>query len=99
MHALARDAVYATMTATRRARLHQRIAEAMKAGAPAAAGVAHHYLQAVPLAGPDKAVQWAIVAAEAAEALAFEEVVDHYENALELLDRFQSSDDAVRCRS
>ena len=100
VHALARDAVYATMTATRRARLHQLIAEAMEAGAPAAPAVlAHHYLQAAPLAGPDKAVQWAIAAAEAAErALAFEEVVDHYQNALELLDRFESSDDAVRCR-
>ena len=100
VHALARDAIYGQMSATRRARLHQRIGEAFEARErPHAAALAHHYHAARHVAGPGKAVEWALVAAEqAASALAWEQEVGHYESALRTLDESGSSDDAARCR-
>ena len=65
VHALARDAIYGQISATRRARLHQRIGEAFEARErPRAAALAHHYHAARHVAGPGKAVEWALVAAE-----------------------------------
>jgi hypothetical protein len=100
MHALAREAVYEGMYVTRRATLHQRIGEALESlDRPPAAALAHHYLQAHQIAGPDRAVRWAIAAAvEAAAAYAWEQEVAHHETALRVLDETASLDDATRCR-
>ena len=100
VHAIAREAIYDGMSATRRANVHQRIGEALEQGDPApAAALAHHFLRARHVAGPEKAVDWAIVAAQqAASALAWEQEVAHYETALRVLDEFDSGDDVARCR-
>jgi tetratricopeptide (TPR) repeat protein len=100
VHALAREAIHESMSATRRASLHQRVGDALESGEPvAASALAHHFLEARHLAGADRAVQWTLVAAEqAAAAFAWEDEVAHYETALRVLDEIDSPDDATRCR-
>jgi hypothetical protein len=100
VHALVREAIYEGMSATRRESLHQRIGEVLESfHDPRAAALAHHFLQARHVAGPDRAARWAIAAAEAAAgALAWEQEVAHYETALRVLDEAGSLDDATRGR-
>lgn len=65
-HALVRDTLSAELSATRRNRLHGRIAAAMERHAPGEVGViAHHYLEAGT--DPERAVRYATLAAVAAE--------------------------------
>ena len=98
-HALTRDAIYASMTDGRRVRTHRLIAETLESVAAAPAVLAHQFLQAAPLLGPEPAVRWSVAAAEAAHrVLAFEDEIGHYERALTVLDRCESTDDAARCR-
>ena len=67
VHALVREAVYEGISAARRASAHLRVGEALESlDDPLAAAVAHHYLQARHLAGPEKAIEWAVTAAEGA---------------------------------
>ena len=100
VHAVAREAIYDGMSATRRASLHQHIGEALEQREPTPApALAYHFQCARHVAGPDKAVAWAIVAAQqAASALAWEQEIAHYESALRMLDESDSPDDAARCR-
>ena len=100
VHALVREAIYEDMSATRRASLHQRIGEALEAHEPPpAAALAHHFLHARRLAGPERAVRWALAAADsAAAAYAWEDEVAQLESALSVLDESGSPDDATRCR-
>ncbi|MFC4906549.1 BTAD domain-containing putative transcriptional regulator [Actinomadura gamaensis] len=66
-HALVRDTLSAELSATRRTRLHGRIAAALERHAPGEVGaIAHHYLAAGT--EPDRAVRFATLAASAAEA-------------------------------
>jgi tetratricopeptide (TPR) repeat protein len=92
-HALIRDSVYEQMSATRRARLHHRIALAIEeiyAGTlndylPA---LAYHFTQSAQSEDAEKAIQYSVSAAERATSLlAYEESVAHYEHALEVLQR------------
>jgi tetratricopeptide (TPR) repeat protein len=92
-HALIRDAVYEQNSATRRARLHHRIGEAIEQGYAAALddflpALAHHFTQSAQPDDARKAIDYGLRAAErAARLLAYEEAVGHYEHALELLER------------
>src|SRR5207244_1311371 len=84
----------------RRIRLHRRIGEVLeelysKSLDPHLAELAHHFYQAAPGGDTDKAVHYAVRAAERATGLlAYEEAVGHYERALELM---EDASDEPRC--
>jgi tetratricopeptide (TPR) repeat protein len=90
-HALVREALYETLTATVRGRLHRRIGEALEelyAGQvdTRLAELAHHFSKAVPLGHGDKAIDYATRAGERADRLlAYEEASAQYEVALRAL--------------
>ena len=102
-HALIRQTLYDGLTATRRARLHLRVGEALERLAtgeadPPLAELAYHFSLAPPARGAPKAVEYAERAARsAAAALAYEEAARLYEVALRALE--QAPGDAERrCR-
>jgi tetratricopeptide (TPR) repeat protein len=82
-HALVREAIYAELSAARRALLHGRVAAALERLDGDAAELAHHFVAA---GGPrDKAVEHAARAGRQALAqLAYEEAARHFDRALEL---------------
>ena len=90
-HELVRRAVTDRLSASRRAGLHLRVAEALEQ-TPARgeararlATLAHHYAQGAPVGAGDRAIAYNLLAAESAgAALAFDEAVDHLRTALEL---------------
>ncbi|MDL4818052.1 ATP-binding protein [Actinomadura opuntiae] len=66
-HALVRDTLYTDLSSARRTRLHGRVAAALERHSPdEVAAIAHHYLESGT--APDRAVRYARLAAEAAEA-------------------------------
>jgi DNA-binding SARP family transcriptional activator/tetratricopeptide (TPR) repeat protein len=92
-HSLIRQTLYDGLTATRRARLHLRVAEALErleadAPEPPLAELAHHFCLAPPSRGATKAVEYAERAAELAKKqLAYEEAARLYETALVALEQ------------
>jgi Protein kinase domain/AAA ATPase domain len=100
-HALVHRAIYERLTASRRARLHFRIAETLEQGSPPevrAAEVAHHLLRAGPLIDHARMVHWTVRAAEqASDSLAHEEAETWYRRALEALARCPDPDEERRC--
>lgn len=90
-HALIRDVLYETLTATRRALLHRRVAAAIEQAyaadlEPHLAELAHHFGQGGSRADTDKAIMYAARAGErAVELLAYEQAVTHHRHAIELL--------------
>jgi tetratricopeptide (TPR) repeat protein len=101
-HALVRDTVYEDLPAVRRAELHRAVAQALEhraagAAAPTLAEIAHHYVRAEPVTGPEPARDYAAAAAEQAMALsAWEEAVGHLEVALRMQELI-GHDDERRC--
>ncbi|HZU59602.1 MAG TPA: AAA family ATPase, partial [Solirubrobacteraceae bacterium] len=91
-HALVREALYEGMSAPRRARLHRRVGEALEASGERSLSVlALHFTRAASLEDAEKAISYAVQAAqEAGQVLAHEEAVDHYARALEVLTRFEA---------
>ena len=89
-HRLVRDAVYAQLSQTRRARHHARIGDVLETTGdvpvPIRAGeVAHHLAMAGPLAPPGKAVDWALRAADVAvQQVSYEQAAALYGRALRL---------------
>ncbi|MER6817490.1 BTAD domain-containing putative transcriptional regulator [Spirillospora sp. NPDC000708] len=66
-HALVRDTLYTGLSGARRTRLHGRVAASLERHRPdEVAAIAHHYLESGT--APDRAVRYARLAAEAAEA-------------------------------
>jgi predicted ATPase/DNA-binding SARP family transcriptional activator len=101
-HAILREAIYARPTASRRARLHQRVGEVLEpqlaAGRVTAAEVARHVLLAGPLAAPQQAARYAVRAGDdAARALAWEEAELHYRRALDAWQELDDERAAWRC--
>lgn len=101
VHAVVREAIYATLPLARRADLHRRIAEALEAetgGGPAdnLAEIAHHYFEAAFGDGAvDKAVEFCQRAGDLAlRLLAYEDAVAHYRRALDAL-RWRAGEDDV----
>jgi DNA-binding CsgD family transcriptional regulator/tetratricopeptide (TPR) repeat protein len=89
-HELVRRALYDGLTAPRRAELHLRCAEALEASTRPRrvrdmADLAHHFAAAAPVGGRRQAVEYSLLAAEAASiALAYDEATQRYRTALEL---------------
>src|SRR5439155_25680953 len=88
-HALIRQSLVAEVTAVKRVRLHQRIAEALEASATADGNghlgdLARHYFECAATGNAAKAVDYCRRAAEQAMVrLAYEEAADLYDRALQ----------------
>jgi class 3 adenylate cyclase len=102
VHALVQHTLYSDLSALRRQRAHQRVAEALEQLHPSgmtAAELARHWLAATKPAHADKALRYAEQAAdEALAALAPDDAIRWYTSALELLDRLPEPDLRARCR-
>jgi tetratricopeptide (TPR) repeat protein len=92
-HALIQHALYDDLSVTRRQRVHQRIAEALETDTTPAdpadlAELARHWMAATRPVELNKAVRYARLAADAAkEALAPEDAIRWYQQALDLVAR------------
>ncbi|MGI8810053.1 MAG: BTAD domain-containing putative transcriptional regulator [Acidimicrobiales bacterium] len=90
-HALIRETIYGDISRLRRARLHARVGEALERlaagdGGAEVAELAHHFWNAVPVAGAGKAFRYAMAAADAASGqLAYERAHEHLQRALGLV--------------
>ncbi len=102
-HALVEHTLYEDLGATRRARLHQRVAEALEEQCGEEPGerlgeLAGHWAAAVVSADVAKAAHYARLAAERAlQQLAPDEAARWYRQALELRDRERGGDRSERC--
>ena len=89
-HELVRRALYDRLSGLRRAELHLRVGEALEAlaglpGGRALADLAHHFAAAAPIGGPERAVEYGLLAAQSASAaLAYEEAAAHLRIALRI---------------
>jgi class 3 adenylate cyclase len=100
-HALIQHTLYQDLSATRRQRLHQRIAQCLEAvageHAPPIAELAHHWLAATQPSDAAKAVEYARLAGNAAlDALAPDDAIRWYTQALELQERLLADETSVR---
>ena len=98
-HSLTRRVTADRLSRGRRARLHQRIGEALESRfGVSPAELAHHFDAAASIGSAGKAVSYERLAgARALEEVAAEVAVRHLRKALQLLDRFGPRDQALRC--
>ena len=99
-HALVRETLYERPIASRRVRLHRRVAVSLEAAALPVhpAELAHHYFQAREVGGARKAIVHSLRAAEASQAAhAYEDADAHYQRALTALEIVNRDDAAARC--
>jgi DNA-binding CsgD family transcriptional regulator len=102
-HALVRQTLYEELSAQRRRDLHVRAARALEelhasSLEPHLAALAAHYRQAGSAGDPQKAIDYSVAAAKAAEsAYAYAEAAAHYEGALRTLGQGTINDPAGRC--
>ncbi|HYO82912.1 MAG TPA: AAA family ATPase, partial [Bryobacteraceae bacterium] len=93
-HGIVRQAFYSNQTEARRVRLHHKVGEVLErlsGEEPAAADLAFHFGRAAAFRDADKAIRYAIRAAEdAAGQMALEEAARHYGMALRALEHVQS---------
>jgi DNA-binding CsgD family transcriptional regulator len=89
-HELVRRALYDRLSSVRRAELHLRFAQALEAAGELERGrvladLAHHFAEAAPVAGPERAVNYNLLAAQAASAaLAYDEATARLRTALRI---------------
>ena len=100
-HALVQEVLVGGLPALRRARLHARLGAALERRGPRhdalVERLAHHFVEALPVAGPAPARRYLAGAAQAARArLAHGEAAAHTRQALRLLD--PAEPDAARTR-
>jgi hypothetical protein len=99
-HALVRETLYERPIASRRVRLHRRVAVSLEAASLPVhpAELAHHYFQAREVGGAGKAIVHSLRAAEVSQAAhAYEDAAGHYERALAALEIVNRDDGAARC--
>src|SRR3954447_4422851 len=99
-HALVRETLYERPIASRRVRLHHRVAEALEISPLPVhpAELANHYFEARAVGGADKAILFSLEAGAAAKGPhAYEAEVEHYERVLNLLPLVGRDDPAARC--
>ncbi len=103
-HALVRDTLYEELSPARRSALHERVGLAIEAicGADVEerlGELAHHFLEAAPRGDLAKAIDYAQRAGEQdMEQLAYEDAVDVYGRALEVLELMDEPDEALRSK-
>jgi class 3 adenylate cyclase len=103
-HALVRDTLYEELSPPKRSALHERTAVAIEqmcgGNVEERLGeLAHHFLAAAPRGDLAKAIDYAKQAgAQDMEQLAYEDAVDVYGRALEVLELMDEPDEALRCR-
>ena len=103
-HALVRDTLYEELSPPKRSALHERTGRAIEAicGGDVEerlGELAHHFLAAAPRGDLAKAIDYAQRAgAQDMEQLAYEDAVDVYGRALEVLELMEEPDEALRCR-
>jgi DNA-binding CsgD family transcriptional regulator/tetratricopeptide (TPR) repeat protein len=98
-HELVRRALHDRISALRRAELHLRVAEALEAASGPRSGrdladLAHHFASAAPLGGHERAIEYSLLAADAASA-----ALDHGEAAARLRTALELGIDADRRRA
>ena len=96
-HALVQEVLVGDLSRLGRARLHGRVAQALEQQGRSGTGrdgdalderLAHHFVEAVPVLGPDRALHWSVRAAGTARArLSHDEAAAHTRRALGLLPR------------
>ena len=102
-HALVRDTLYEELSPPKRSALHERAGLAIEAicggNVDERLGeLAHHFLEAAPRGDLARAIDYAQRAGEQdMEQLAYEDAVDVYGRALEVLELMDEPDEAVRC--
>jgi eukaryotic-like serine/threonine-protein kinase len=102
-HALVRDTLYEELSPPKRSALHERaglaIEEICGGNVEERLGeLAHHFLEAAPRGDLTKAIDYAQRAGEQdMEQLAYEDAVDVYGRALEVLELMDEPDEALRC--
>ncbi len=101
-HALVRETLYEGQSASRRVRLHHRIATALEEIGPrletTPAELARHFLESRHLDSTGKAIAYAVQAGDAAAAsLAYEEAAGHYRRALGALEQSAAPNGRRRC--
>jgi class 3 adenylate cyclase len=102
-HALVQQTLYEEHSTARRVRLHRRVGEALEEIyaahlEPVLAALAYHFGEAAPGGNVAKAVDYAERAArQAADSLAHEDAVLHYQRALQAVDLLQPDDPERRC--
>ncbi len=104
IHPLIHETLYRGLSVPRRRQLHRRVAEALEQlyqqelGAVQLADLAHHFFQAAPGGDVDKAIYYAVRAAEQAlSQVAYQEGARLYQMALQALDLKQEPDEEQRC--
>jgi class 3 adenylate cyclase/tetratricopeptide (TPR) repeat protein len=103
-HALVRDTLYEELSPAKRSALHLKVGLAIEAicGGDVAerlGELAHHFLEAAPRGDIAKAIDYGQRAGEQdMEQLAYEDAVDVYEGALEVLELMDEPDERLRCR-
>jgi ATP/maltotriose-dependent transcriptional regulator MalT len=91
-HALVQETLYELLPPSRRIRLHRAAGLALEALTPTGVDppldeLSYHFFQAAPLGDAEKALDYAVRAAERAMALlAWENAVEHYRRALQVFD-------------
>ena len=97
VHGLIRETLYGDLSATRRARLHAAVGEALERTAASEAELAHHFVEAAHVGDPAKALEHAHRAGnEALAALAYERAADLFDAALAALDLLPERDERRR---
>ena len=103
VHALVREVLYESLGPSARAELHRRVGEAVERlpvpdRADRLAELAYHFCQSARLGDADRAVTYAVLAAERAAALlAYEEAARHYQMALGALELIEPPDPGRAC--
>ena len=100
-HALVRSTLYDELSATRRARLHARVAEELERSSPDdVVALAHHFAAATVAGDLDKAARYSCAAGElAVEQLAHDAAVVYYAQTLELLEEAGAARDVRWCEA
>ncbi len=102
-HALIRETLYESMSATRRARIHKRVGEAIEAEQGRRherylPELAYHFTRGADPEDAEKAITYALRAADLATTmLAHEEAAEHYARAIDVQGRFQPEAYERRC--
>jgi class 3 adenylate cyclase len=103
-HALVRDTLYRELSPAQRSQLHERIGRALEQicgddPSERLGELANHFLAAAPRGDLAKTVEYAERAGEQdMEQLAYEDAVEVYGRALEVLELGEEPDEATRCR-